>query len=475
MRSKWLFIRFPRLALQWYVRAEQEAIALALYRAADHQLLQISDSAMACGVQAGMKHSTGLALCPTLRLVPWQSSYAQTALQTIAEHLYQQVAHIHLQGDDALVLEVGSMLRLHGGWAALCDRLQHELDSLGFDFCWARGTTPLAAQLLCDAGIATLTCSEQVLRERLQQLPLAAVELPERVQQTLLRMGWSTLQDLLRLPTSSLRRRFDAALLEWRARLTGELPDLRRWFVPEAHYDRSLELVHEIVDSQALRFPLRRMLAELTTWLRSSERLCQCLRLTLHHREQPSGTISVQLLETSQQADEFTRLLLLKLERWELPEAVIALTLQADSLPREQMNSGDLFNEVSGQQLSPAQWLGRLQARFDQGQLQGLTHIDDPRPEHAWRGISVEHLLSGNKNPAVEPRQDMIRPSWLLAIPERVSREQLQLCSGPERIACGWWDGDEVQRDYFIAEIGEQRAWVFRDDQARWFIHGWFG
>ena len=46
--------------------------------------------------------------------------------------------------------------------------------------------------------------------------------------------------------------------------------------------------------------------------------------------------------------------------------------------------------------------------------------------------------------------------------------------AGPERIECGWWDGDEARRDYFVARLRTASlAWVYRED-GEWFLHGLF-
>jgi protein ImuB len=54
----------------------------------------------------------------------------------------------------------------------------------------------------------------------------------------------------------------------------------------------------------------------------------------------------------------------------------------------------------------------------------------------------------------------------------------LTLICGPERIESSWWDGEDVQRDYFVAEDrAGLRLWVFRErtGEHRWFLHGIFG
>jgi protein ImuB len=55
--------------------------------------------------------------------------------------------------------------------------------------------------------------------------------------------------------------------------------------------------------------------------------------------------------------------------------------------------------------------------------------------------------------------------------------QDLSLVSGPERIQSGWWDGDEVARDYYVARTADgAQWWIFREcaPGRRWFVHGCF-
>jgi len=53
----------------------------------------------------------------------------------------------------------------------------------------------------------------------------------------------------------------------------------------------------------------------------------------------------------------------------------------------------------------------------------------------------------------------------------------------PERIEAGWWDGQLVTRDYFVAEGKDHTCyWIFQErmgsregDESRWYLHGLFG
>jgi protein ImuB len=97
----------------------------------------------------------------------------------------------------------------------------------------------------------------------------------------------------------------------------------------------------------------------------------------------------------------------------------------------------------------------------------GLATQPDHRPEHAWRRVEP-----GEWDPR-EFRQPGARPLWLLERSRRLAENEFTLLSGPERIECGWWDGDEARREYFIVEIQGSLGWIYRET-GDWYLHGFF-
>ena len=71
-------------------------------------------------------------------------------------------------------------------------------------------------------------------------------------------------------------------------------------------------------------------------------------------------------------------------------------------------------------------------------------------------------------------RQKKLRPTLLLALPKPLT-EQVTLMPYPERIVTGWWDNNQVTRDYFIGQNNHGCwLWIFRDNNQHWFVHGMF-
>ena len=121
----------------------------------------------------------------------------------------------------------------------------------------------------------------------------------------------------------------------------------------------------------------------------------------------------------------------------------------------------------------------RLQARIGEQGVGGLCARADHRPERAWRGTRPGR----SAEPASADVPGGVRPAWLLPRPQPLRVEQgrpcyqgrLDLLQGPERIESGWWDGVDVQRDYYVAaDASGRRLWIFREPAGDWYLHGVF-
>lgn len=138
----------------------------------------------------------------------------------------------------------------------------------------------------------------------------------------------------------------------------------------------------------------------------------------------------------------------------------------------------DLWTDAGSE--PPERLLERLRARLGREAVHGLALVPDHRPERAWLRAAP------GAPPAHEPVTAPPRPLWLLAEPGELPldacrrpqcRGELALLEGPERIETGWWDGDDVERDYYVArDPGGSLLWIYRERRvpARWFLHGLF-
>jgi protein ImuB len=96
------------------------------------------------------------------------------------------------------------------------------------------------------------------------------------------------------------------------------------------------------------------------------------------------------------------------------------------------------------------------------------------RPELAWQLDSSGQYCA--PNPSL-PAFSCPRPLWLL--PQAQAIPSLAIVLDPnacERMEGGWWDGNDIARDYFRWRRADgAQCWVFRDCRSgRYFLHGYF-
>ena len=85
--------------------------------------------------------------------------------------------------------------------------------------------------------------------------------------------------------------------------------------------------------------------------------------------------------------------------------------------------------------------------------------------------------MAGDVERGALPTQALPRPGWLLPRPTPLRDHRLTVLAGPERIESGWWDGQDVRRDYYLVETSQgQRAWAYSvaGERDHFMLHGWF-
>jgi protein ImuB len=376
-------------------------------------------------------------------------------IETIAGWACQFTPRVSLERPDALLAEISGSLRYFGGREALLQALQAGLAEIGFSVSLGVAGTPRAALWHARAGGAAAP---------LDDLPLDVT----RWQLEFFRsIGIATIGELARLPRAGLARRCPAAVLEELDCALGRREEPRAFFTPPERFDARLELPAEVMHVEGLTFAARRLLVQLEGLLTARHAGIRGFRLHLLDSHGGAMPVAVNLASPSREAERFMRLLRERLAVMELRQPVQAIRLEAGDFTALAGRSGDFFGDGAAENEHWAQLLERLQTRLGRGAVYGLTTVPDHRPEHAWRRIAP-----GDWDPR-EFRAPGPRPAWLVEPPRRLQPAAFELLAGPERIECGWWDGDEARRDYFVARLEASLAWVYRE-HGEWYLHGLF-
>jgi protein ImuB len=257
-------------------------------------------------------------------------------------------------------------------------------------------------------------------------------------------------------------------VLEQLDRALGRREEPRGFFMPPERFDARLELPAEVIHAEALLFAARRLLVQLAGLLAARHAGVRGFTLHLLHARGGAQSIAVNLASPARSAERFAQLARERLATLELRKPVEAIRVAAaDFVPLAAQNAS-FFGDAAADAEDWARLLERLQARLGRDAVYGLSTAPDHRPEYAWRRVEP-----GDWDPR-EFRQPGPRPAWLLETPRRLDEAAFQLVAGPERIECGWWDGDEARRDYFVARLEQTSlAWIYRE-AGQWYLHGFF-
>ncbi len=281
-------------------------------------------------------------------------------------------------------------------------------------------------------------------------------------------IGIATIGELARLPRAGLLRRCAPAVLEELDCALGRREEPRAFFTPPQRFDARLELPAEVLQAEALGFAARRLLVQLEGLLTARHAGIRSFVLSLIDSHGSATPLPVNLASPSRDIGRFMRLLRERLARLELKDAVQAIRLEAADFAALPGRSAGFFGDAAGEREDWAQLLERLRARLGGDAVYGLTTVPDHRPEQAWRRIEP-----GDWDPR-EFRSPGPRPAWLIEPARRLEPGRFALLAGPERIECGWWDGDEARRDYFVARLETASlAWIYRE-HGEWYLHGFF-
>ena len=428
-----------------------------------------------------MNFTVALAMYPQVNTLERNLKAERSALERLAAWAYQFSSTIVL-GDIApafrkarhslLWIEIGASLKLFGGLRPLLARIDQELAELNYTYRLGVGPTLEGAALLARAGIRIAIMTTERFSARIRNLPIRYLALTDETFRHLHIAGIRTIGLLLELPRDALAKRFGPQTSDYLARLVGTAPDPRPTFELPRHYDAHFAFDFELQSTEALLFPLQRMLREFCGYLRGLDVCVQHFDLILEHHGAAATSLRLGLSRPERSAEKFLTLVREQLDRITIPAPTVGLRLSARHFVEPSAQQSDFFSRALQNSEEFAHTFDRLVARLGVEHVHWIQCVADHRPEACWR---KSHAADAQRATLAFPE----RPLWLLPQPKLLQRSHLiQVISGPERIESGWWDGGDVRRDYYLVATRDgQRAWAFRpagNADAPLMLQGWF-
>jgi protein ImuB len=494
----WIGAHLPQLALEALGEPSPTPLAVAELQGRAQHIVAANEFAGRAGVRAGMSAAAAMALMPHLTVKPREPQRERALLERLARCAQRFTPRVSLERPDALVLEVKGSLHLFGGATKLGASFVAHCSAAG---AWPRlalAPTALAALAAARFGKPFAVMDGARLTGALAPLPLTVLRWPPEVLERLAKIGVRTIGETLRLPRGGFARRFGRETLAALDRLLGRSPDLRTSFRAPDRFRICRGFTYEVEGHDALLAVLTPLLEELAHFLEVRQCAITELECRLRHRHAPSTPCVLKLAAPAADPRRLKALLAERLAALEWPEPVRACELRSGRLVPRQLWSDALWQpgeQGGGSRVASTDLIECLRARLGFEAVHTLEIHASHRPEDVSRvqpriQTQLPTAASGPAAPssadATPPWPAFRRPPWLLTRPALLPeidglpqwRGPLCLLGEPERIETGWWEEQEIARDYYHArDSSGARLWIFREraQPHRWFLHGAFG
>lgn len=485
--AQWICLFFNNLLIEVHNDTDFRPSALLSGDGQRSGIMACNDLARKCGVRPGMGANAALALAPDLELLARDSGRESAVLEQLANRCLRYTPSVCIAAGQTLLLDVGASLKLFGGPAVLTRRILAEFAEHGHSFVLRAAPTASAALWLARAANTQTRNTAQYdepsagLRIRLSSLPVSCFGWPERVVDKLAQMGIATFGECVRLPRDGFARRIGADYLRALDRALGLQPEVHAFYQPAEQFRATLDLPAETNVVDLVLAGARRLLQRLALFLQRRQLAVQVLWICLSSRDCAPAWLRIGLLQPATDADYLLELLRLRLADQTFSAPLVAVTIVAQGMPATAPESRGLFARSNGDERPVLNLLEQLTSRLGEEAVHGIRCVADYRPESAW----AVHEPAGPAAGCAIAGSDSKRPLWMLPAPRALQSRAgrpvldgvLEIECGPERIETGWWDGNDIRRDYYVARHRDgAKFWVYEDRRsACWYLHGLFG
>jgi protein ImuB len=559
--DRWACVDIPAFALQVLLRRRPElrgrAVALVDREVCHAPVRLLSTAARRAGVRVGMKAPAACALCPGLEVALVPPAEIDAAVEEVAALLRACSPRVEVlpppavppaggPASTSVLLDPTGLERLFGSEQSWAARIVVDLGLRGFRARVALATSRLAALVLARSAptapapgprraggapqrvgsVVQLPRAEEPLRVR--ALPVALLGLAEEHQETLARLGVTTIGAFLDLPAGGLVRRFGAELGRVRRALLGDDPTPLAPHGAPPSYDVIVDVEPPDHDATRLLFLARRALAPLLARLAAAGLALGALRLTLEIRSTRRGeTTATSLPDTCRLEPAtpclddrlVTDLLRLHLDSLRLAEPVETLVLRPETAPASPEQLALFAGRARESAAALSRAVARVRAAYGPDSVVRARLGDSHVPESAWRWEPLARVAppaapspatpspatpSPTTPPATVVRAVLPRarrlgpppPPTARAVPAPVpaaaagaaaaatpppagpvplpaALTTATALAGPHLVEGGWWETPVRRAYHYVATRGGDVLWVFHDaDRGEWFVQG---
>lgn len=496
MARRYVSIWFRYLTTDWFSRHQPELKTLPfVLRTSEHGRMVITAAnaiAEQQGITRGMVLADARAMIPSLQVLDDKPDLTDKLLNRLAGWCIRFTPVVAIDPPDGIILDATGCSHLWGGDIPYVQNIITKLYTRGYHVQAAMADT-----IGCAWGIARFSNSMVIERskhiEALMHLPPQALRLEAEVVERLLKLGLHQVKQFIRMPRTSLRRRFGNHFMMRLAQAIGQQDELLQPIeIPEPYHER-LPCMEPIVTAPGIEIALQQLLENLCTRLQQEQKGLRKAILKCYRVDGKTEQVTIGTYLPSHHVEHLFKLFQLKLPTIEPALGIELFILEAPVVEDYYPQQETMWQSAGGlENIHLAELIDRFTNKM------GIHAIHRYLPdEHYWPERSFKAAASLHEKPATV-WQSKSRPLQILKVPERIDVTapipdyppilfrykgkiiNVAKADGPERIEQEWWLQQGEHRDYYrVEDEAGNRYWLFRlghyhEKIFQWFIHGFF-
>lgn len=498
MEKRFVSIWFRHLTTDWFTLRQPHFrnVPFVLRTSSHGRMVITATNAVAerKDIERGMVLADARAILPDLMVLDDKPDLVEKLLKRLAEWCIRFTPIVAIDPPDGLLLDVTGCPHLWGGDSFYVAEIVKKLNARGYDVRAAMADTIGVAWAVARYGKEPLVIPSGQHIQALLPLPPEGLRLEADTVERLHKLGLHQVSQFIRMPRSSLRRRFGPHFITRLDMALGQEIESIESVQPIEPYQERLPCLEPIVTITGIEFALHELLKTICLRLLQEQK---GLRTAIFKGYRVDGKVEQIDIGTncpSHNVNHLFKLFALKLSTMEPALGIELFILEAPKVEDHFPQQEKMWEGSNGlEDIRLSELIDRLAGKV------GMQAIHRYVPdEHYWPERSFKPVSSLQEELTGAWRADKLRPLQLLPAPERIEvtapipdyppmlfrhkgkLHQIIKADGPERIEQEWWLQQGQHRDYYRVEDEEgQRYWIFRlghyDDKVyQWFIHGFF-
>lgn len=443
----------------------------------------------------GMVLADARAIIPDLQVMDDKPELIVRLLRRLAEWCIRFTPVVAVDPPDGLLLDASGCPHLWGGEEPYLVEIVEKLKARGYDVRTAIADNRSVAWAVARFGnesrdIISVEAGNHL--DALLPLPPEALRLESETAERLHKLGLHRIQQFIKMPRTSLRRRFGKHFITRLDMALGQEFEPLEPVKPVEPYQERLPCLEPIVSAKGIEIALRQLLETLCYRLKQEQKGLRAALLKCFRVDGKIEQVDIGTHRASHNVSHLFKLFELKISSIEPALGIELFMLEAPKVEDHHPQQEKMWEDGGGlDDIRLSELIDRLAGKTGSHAICRYVPDEHYWPERSFKPASLQERSS------TAWRSDKLRPLQLLSRPEKIEvtapipdyppmlfrykgKLHKVICAdGPERIEQEWWLRQGPHRDYFRVEDEEgHRYWIFRlghyEERFEWYVHGFF-